>query len=170
MNCIEQADVYGKISRRNYPTKPTPGEEVSTVAKAIATIVANWQKGMQGASAAYVQGTGAVQQSPMAAAAQQAPKAMANYNASLQSGAWAAKLNSVPISFWKSQCAAAAQKLQMGATKGTPKYQAAITALIPTYAAMKQAAQANGGTPGQKAAAAIDVLVAAGKKGKALGM
>lgn len=140
------------------------------MAKAIATIVANWQKGMQTASAAYTQGTQAVVQSPMAAAAAQAQKAAQNYAASLQSGAWAAKLNSVPISFWKSQCAAAAQRLAAGATKGMPKYQAAITALQPTYAAMKQAAAANGGTPGQKAAAAIDVLVAAGKKGKAMGM
>lgn len=138
------------------------------MAKTTAQILANWQKGMSAAGPAYVQGTGATTTNPMQLAAQQAQKAVQNYSNSLTSGQWAAKLNATPVSYWKSQCAGAAQKLAMGAQKGGPKYQAAITALQPVYVQMKQAAMAAGTDPGTKAAAAINVLVAAGKKGRAM--
>lgn len=138
------------------------------MAKTVQQIVANWQKGMSGASLAYTQGTAAVQASPMAAAAAQAQKALANYSASINSGQWAAKLNATSIQYWKSQCAAAAAKLTMGATKGTPSYTAAITALQPVYAQMRAASQAAGDDPVAKAGAALRVLIAAGKKGKAM--
>lgn len=127
----------------------------------------NFVKGMSGAAQKYAQGTGAVTSSPMAAAAAQAQKALQNYTAAISSGQWAAQLNATPISYWKSQCAAAGSKLASGAQKGLTKYVAAITALQPTYAAMKQASVAAGDDPGAKAAAAINVLVAAGKKGRA---
>lgn len=138
------------------------------MAKSVQQIVSNWQKGMAGAGQAYSQGTSAVQQSPMAAAAAQAQKAQINYNAAISSGQWAAKLNATPISYWKSQCAGAAAKLASGATKGTPKYTQAITALQPVYAMMKQASDAAGNDPIAKAGAALAVLMAAGKKGKAM--
>lgn len=138
------------------------------MAKTVQQIVSNWQKGMAAAGAAYTQGTAAVQSSPMAAAAAKADKAQANYVAAIQSGQWAAKLNATPISFWKSQCAAAAAKLTMGATKGTPKYTKAIQDLQPVYAAMKQASANAGDDPVAKAGAALRVLIAAGKKGKAM--
>lgn len=130
-------------------------------------IVANWQKGMAQAGAAYTQGTGAVQASPMAAAAAQSQKALQNYSNAISSGQWAAKLNATPISYWKSQCAGASAKLAAGAMKGTPKYTKAIQDLQPVYAAMKQASMAAGTDPIAKAGAALAVLIAAGKKGKA---
>jgi len=103
----------------------------------------------------------------MALAAAQADKAAANYAASVASGQWAAKLNSTPISTWKSQAAAGAARLASGAAKGAAKYTAAITALQPVYQQMAAASQAAGTDPGAKAMAAINVLVAAGKKGRA---
>lgn len=138
-------------------------------AKTAAQIAANWQKGMAGAGAAFSAGTGAVTSSPMAAAAAASTKAVANYSASLTSGQWAAALNNVPLAFWKSQCAGAAARLASGATKGLPKYQAAIGKLIPVYAAMRQAADAAGSDPVAKFAAANALMVAAGKKGMAAG-
>lgn len=140
------------------------------MAKSIQAIVQKWQQGMAQAGQAYAAGTAAVTQSPMAAAAAQANKALANYNNAINSGQWAASLNGTPISYWKSQCAGAAAKLASGATKGTPSYTAAITALQPVYAQMKQASNAAGDNPIAKAAAALTVLIAHGKKGKAAGM
>lgn len=140
------------------------------MAKTVQQIVQKWQQGMAQAGAAYSQGTGQVQASPMAAAAAQANKALANYSNAVSSGQWAQSLNSTPISFWKSQCAGAAAKLASGATKGTPKYTAAMTQLQPVYAAMKQASASAGPSPIAKATAALTVLLAHGKKGKAAGM
>lgn len=140
------------------------------MAKSIQAIVQKWQQGMAQAGQAYTAGTAAVTQSPMAAAAAQANKALANYNNAINSGQWAASLNSTPISYWKSQCAGAAAKLASGATKGTTSYTAAITALQPVYAQMKQASNAAGDNPIAKATAALTVLLAHGKKGKAAGM
>lgn len=138
------------------------------MAKSTQTIVSNWQKGLAGAGAAYTQGTGGVTASPMAAAAAKADKMLANVTASVASGQWAAKLNNTPMSYWKSQCQGAAAKLASGAQKGMTKYTAAITALQPTYAAMRSAADSAGDDPIAKSAAALTVLLAAGKKGKAL--
>lgn len=140
------------------------------MAKTVQQIVQKWQQGMASAGSAYQAGTSAVQQSPMAAAAAQANKAAANYANAINSGQWAASLNATPISYWKSQCAGAAAKLASGATKGTPKYTQAITALQPVYAQMKAASQAAGDNPIAKATAALTVLIAHGKKGKAAGM
>jgi hypothetical protein len=137
--------------------------------KTAAQALANFQAGMARAGAAYTQGTGAVQQSPMAAAAAAQDKMLANVTAAITSGQWAAALQAVPLSSWKASCAAAAGKLAAGAQKGAQKYQAAIQALQPVYQAMRQAAQSAGDDPAAKAAAAINVLVAAGKKGKAMG-
>lgn len=137
------------------------------MAKTAAQIVQKWQQGMAQAGQAYAQGTAAVTASPMAAAAQQANKAAANYANAINSGQWAAKLNATPISYWKSQCAGAAAKLASGATKGTPKYTQAIQALIPVYDQMRQASAAAGQDPITKATAALQVLIAAGKKGRA---
>lgn len=137
------------------------------MAKTAQQIVQKWQQGMAQAGPAYAQGTGAVNQSPMAAAAAQAQLALSNYSNAVNSGQWAAKLNATPISYWKSQCAGAAAKLASGATKGTPKYTKAIQELIPTYAAMKAASDGAGNDPISKAVAALTVLIAAGKKGKA---
>ncbi len=138
------------------------------MAKTVQQIVNNWQRGMAGAGQAYAAGTGAVQSSPMAAAAAQAQKALQNYSAAISSGQWANSLNATSISYWKSQCAGAAAKLASGATKGTPKYTKAINDLIPVYAQMKQASMSAGDDPVAKASAALRVLLASGKKGKAM--
>lgn len=138
------------------------------MAKTVQQMVANWQRGMGSAGPAYAQGTGAVQQSPMAAAAQKADKALANYTASISSGQWAAALNATPISYWKSQCAAAQSRLSSGAAKGLQKYTTAMNQLAPVHQAMRQAADAAGDDPIARATAALQVIIAAGKKGKAM--
>jgi hypothetical protein len=139
--------------------------------KTAAQATANWTAAMGSAktSQAYVAGTGAVTESPMAAAAAQGVKAATNYSNSINSGQWAAALNSVSTASWKQSCAQGASRLASGAAKGASKYTAAINALQPVYAQMRQASQSMpAGTSGaQKAAAAISVLEAAGKKGRA---
>lgn len=130
-------------------------------------IAAKWQQGMAQAGQAFATGTAGVTESPMAKAAAQAQKAAANYANSVNSGQWAAALNAVPLSFWKSQCAGAAAKLASGATKGLPKYTAAVQKLIPVYAAMRSAADAAPDNPVAKFSAANALMVAAGKKGQA---
>jgi hypothetical protein len=128
-----------------------------------------WVQGLGQAGPAYTAGTGAVTESPMAKAAAQATKAAANYNAAVSSGQWAASLNSVSLSSWKSSCAQGAQKLAMGAQKGQAKYQAFAQSFQPVYANMKSAAAAQS-TPQAKVVASLNVIMAAGKKGKAIGM
>lgn len=140
------------------------------MAKPTATIVQNWKQGMASAGANYTTGTAAVTSSPMAAAAAQQDKAVANYTNALMSGQWAASLQATTMQYWKAQCAQAASKLAAGATKGATKYQNAIAALQPTYAAMRAASDAAGDDPIAKATAALMVIMAAGKKGKAAGM
>lgn len=137
------------------------------MAKSVAEIVSKWQSRMGQAGPAYTAGINATMKNPMALAAAQAEKAQQNYLNALASGQWAQKLNATPIGYWKSQATAAAGKLGAGAQKGAAKYTAAMTALQPVWAQMKQAAMSAGSDPGTKAAAAINVLVAAGKKGKA---
>jgi hypothetical protein len=138
--------------------------------KTPAEAAANYQKGMAAAGAAYTAGTAAVTNSPMAAAAAAADKMLAAITAAVSSGQWAAALQKVPLATWKQACQTAASKLGAGAQKGLPKYQAANQAMQPIYQQMQAAAAGAGTDPGQKAAAAINVLVASGKKGKAKGM
>lgn len=138
------------------------------MAKSTQDIVQRWQRGLQGAGPAYTQGTAGVQQSPMAKAAAQAQKALTNYSASIQSGQWAEKLNQTSMPYWKQQCAQAAAKLSQGAAKGMTKYTNAINALQPVYAQMRAASDAAGDDPIAKATAALQVIIAAGKKGKAM--
>lgn len=140
------------------------------MAKSVQEIVQKWQQGMAQAGNAYVKGTSGVTSSPMAAAAAKSQQALANYTNAITSGQWANALNATPISYWKSQCQGAAAKLASGATKGTPKYTQAMTALAPVHAQMRAASQAAGDDPVAKATAALLVLLAAGKKGKARGM
>lgn len=138
------------------------------MAKPTATIVANWQRGMGQAGAAYTAGTAAVTASPMAAAAAQQQKAIMNFTAALQSGQWAAKLNATSMQYWKQQCAQAAAKLSQGAQKGQAKYTAAINALQPVYQEMRNAADAAGTDPIARSSAALAVLIRSGKKGRAM--
>lgn len=137
------------------------------MAKAVSDIVAKWQQRMAAAGPAYTAGVQGTTKNPMQLAAAQADKAAANYAASLASGQWANKLNSTPVSYWKSQAAAAASRLASGAAKGAAKYTQAITQLQPVWQQMKAASDGAGTDPGSKAMAAINVLVAAGKKGRA---
>lgn len=130
--------------------------------------VANWQAGMTSGAAAtnYKAAMQALTVNPMEMAAQNLDKAAANFMQAVSSGRMAAKLRSVSLASYKASCVAGASRLASGATKGLPKYTAAQDRLDPIYEQMKQAAQANGGTPGSKAAAAIDVLVAAKQAGQ----
>lgn len=130
--------------------------------------IANWQQGMQSPQAAtnYKAAMQALTVNPMEMAAANLDKAAANFMQAVQSGRMAAKLRAVGMSAYKAACVAGASRLASGATKGLPKYTAAQDRLDPIYDQMKQASMASGGTPGQKAAAAIDVLVAAKQNGQ----
>jgi len=140
------------------------------MAKSVQDIAGKWQQRMAQAGPAYSAGVNGTTKNPMQLAAAQLPKALANYTNAIQSGQMAEKLNSTPVAYWKSQSSAAAPKLGQGAMKGQAKYIAAITRLQPVWANMKQASIAAGDDPGAKAAAAINILVAAGRKGQAAGM
>src|SRR5271168_2386169 len=108
-----------------------PGDLIMAAIKTAAQSAANWTAAMGSAktSQAYVAGTAAVQNSPMAAAAAQGQKAATNYMNSINSGQWAAALNNVSAATWKAACAAGASRLASGAAKGSAKYTAAINAL-----------------------------------------
>ena len=134
-----------------------------------AQMASKWQQGFSQAGPAWTAGVNGVQQSPMAAAAAQSSKALSNYSASINSGAWAAALNAVPLSTWKSQCQKASANLSTGAQKGLAKYTAWAQTMPPVYAQMKSAAQ-SATTPQAKVVAALNVMIASGKKGKAAGM
>jgi len=126
---------------------------------------AKWQQGVQNGAAAWSAGITAVTDSPMAAAAAQAPKAITNYTRALRPGGpWVTAMANYPIATWKSRCAAAAARgaYGAGAAKGQPKMLAFLTAAQITYMNMRQASQAvgaAGGGPTQKVAAALQVLM-----------
>lgn len=136
--------------------------------KSKAQRVANWVAGMQSPSAAknYKDSMAALTVNPMELAAANLDKAAANFSQAVSSGRMAAKLRGVSLSAYKAACATGASRLASGAAKGQPKFSAAQDRLDPIYDQMKAAAMASGGTPGQKAAAAIDVMVAAKQNGQ----
>lgn len=84
--------------------------------------VANYVKGMQGASAAYTAGVNAVTTSPGQAAAAQASKWMANLQAS--EGRWTAKMQNMSLQSWQNACTAKASRLGTGAAAAQPKLNA----------------------------------------------
>lgn len=114
-----------------------------------------WQTRLAAAGPAYTAGTAAVTASPMAAAAAKGDAMLAGVTAAVTSGRWAAKLNAVPISTWKSQCAIGASKLSAGAQKGAVKMAAAIQKAGPIRTAQTQAAAAAGTDPVAKFSAAL---------------
>lgn len=135
--------------------------------KTAAQMAANWVKGMQSPSAAqnYKDAMQSLTVNPMELAAANLDKAAANFAQAVSSGRMAAKLRAVSMSAYKQACVTGASRLASGATKGAPKQAAAAQRLQPIYDQMKQAAAA-GGTPGQKAQLAVDLLVAAKQNGQ----
>ena len=104
--------------------------------KTAAQAAQNWQQGFGAAGQKWAQGIQNTTVNPMALAAAQLPKAIANYTAAAQpGGAMATGLAAAQPSYWKSQCAAASGKLAQGATKGAAKYAKAAGALQPILAA-----------------------------------
>lgn len=136
--------------------------------KTAAQMAANWVKGMQSPAASqnYKDAMQALTVNPMELAAQNLDKAAANFAQAVSSGRMAAKLRGVSMSAYKAACVVGAGRLASGATKGAPKQAAAAQRLQSVYDGMKQASMASGGTPGQKAAAAVDFLVAAKMNGQ----
>lgn len=136
--------------------------------KTAAQMAANWVAGMQSPQAAtnYKNAMAALTVNPMQLAAQNLDKASANYQQAVTSGRMATALNNVSMAAYKAACATGASRLASGAAKGAPKQAAAAARLQPIYDQMKQASMTSGGTPGQKAAAAIDALVAAKQAGQ----
>jgi hypothetical protein len=132
-------------------------------AKTAAQIAQAWQAGMAGKAGNYSTGVQNTTVNPMALAAAQVDKAVANYSAAAPQ--MAAKLNATPVAYWKSQSVAGAQKWAAGAAKGLPKYTAAMTKLTAIYPGMKQASDAAGGGA-QGAAAAITYLQQAKANGQ----
>lgn len=137
------------------------------VRKTPAQGAAKWVQGVQNGGNAWNAGTQAVAASPMAAAAAQAPKAIANYTNSLRAGGpWVTTMQSYSLGTWKQRCAAAAAagRYAAGAAKGQPKMLAFLTAAQPVYGMMRDEAVrvgVAGGGPVQKVGAALQVLMAA---------
>jgi len=142
---------------------------MATATPTPAAMASKWAQGIQQGAAAYSAGTAAVTESPTAKAAANLNVAAANYANSVNSGQMAAALNAVSLSSWKQSCATGASKFAGSAQKGLPKYTAYAQSAIPVYAAMKSAAQQQT-TPQGKVVAALNVIIASGKRGKAAGM
>lgn len=136
--------------------------------KSAAVAVQKWQQGFSQAGPAYQAGIAAVNSSPMAAAAAQASKAVANFSAVVNNGSWAASLNAVPLSAWKAACQQGVAKFSMGAQKGLPKMQAYAQKFQPIWQQASDAAANATGSIG-KFTAAMNVMVAAGRKGMSQG-
>jgi hypothetical protein len=143
------------------------------MAKTADQIVAAWKQGMAAAGPAYKAGTANPRANPMAAAS--TPDAIGRYAAgtarAAQSGYLAARLQATPLSKYVQGCATkGAANLSTGATNGTPAYAAAMQRMAPVYQAASQAAAAVSGPKGDlgtavaKVSAALQVLIAAGKR------
>jgi hypothetical protein len=123
----------------------------------VATIAAKWKASGATAAQAWNNGIQQYAGNPMAAAAAEVNKAVANYSAAAPR--MAANLQATPVSFWKSQAAASQSNYSQGFTKGLPAYTAAIQKLSTSlWPGMKSASQAAGGGP-QGAAAAIQYAI-----------
>lgn len=131
--------------------------------KTAAQMVANWQKGMQNPATVqkYKDGINGTQVNPMALAASATAqqKYLNNTSSAVSSGRMAAKLNSVPMEFWKSQAVnIGANNLTMGANKGLSK----ATAFFNRFAAVyQQASDAAKAIPNDGSEAAISARVLA---------
>jgi hypothetical protein len=117
------------------------------VAQKSATAAAgNWKAGMAGGAAKWAAGIQACNVNPMALAAQAVDKATANYTAAAPR--MAAALAAYPVGNWKAACAspAAQSNYVNGASKGLPKYTAAVTKMAASvWPGQKQASAAAGG-------------------------
>lgn len=112
--------------------------------KTAAQAASNWKAGMGSAGPKWAQGIANCNVNPMALAAAQSDKAQANYVAAVPR--MVAGLNATPVGFWKSQAAAAQSNFAQGATKGLPKYTAAVAKLAGTvWPGQRAASQAAGG-------------------------
>ena len=132
--------------------------------KSAADMLAKWKQGMAGASAAYIAGTAAVTESPMAAAVAQVDKLRTNFNRSLDNNVWQSRTAAVSLTTWKDQCKIGAAKFQSGAAKGAMKYQRFAQQAQNVYQGMQAAAQQAGDDPYARVTAALRVLIENGRK------
>jgi hypothetical protein len=131
----------------------------------VAAAAANYQKGITGASAKWSAGCQSYQgETPMALAAGQVTKAVANYGAYLNSGKWAQNLAALPMASWKGPTAAnspGAQKYAMA--KGAAKWQTWYQNQGQTMAMQMQteaAGQRQAGVPWQqRVVSALEIAV-----------
>jgi hypothetical protein len=123
-----------------------------------------WQAGIAGGSAKYSAGIQSTNVNPMELAAAQTDKALANYTQAVTSGRMAAALRATPVSFWKSQATNSAAKWSAGAQKGLTKFTAAAQRMQSAWQGAHDAAKAAGPDPVARFTAAMNVMVAAGKK------
>lgn len=101
-----------------------------------------WATGMASAGPAYTAGTSAVTESPMAKAAQNLDKYLANTSAAVSSGRMAAALNASTIQDWQGACRAKAGNLGMGASLAKPKFLRKAQGLQQTNQAIRDAVSA----------------------------
>jgi len=127
-------------------------------------MIQNWQQGMQQGGNKWLAGINGVGQNPLHQAVAAKQKMIANWVAVMNGSSWDQAMNAWTTGQWKTACQNALQKFQMGAAKGLGKYTNFANKAQPVYAAMKAAAQAANGPIG-KVTAALQVLLAAGKKG-----
>lgn len=102
------------------------------------TIADRYVAGMQGASTKYKAGVAAVSEAPTAKAARNLGKAQRNYNAAIESGKTAARLNAVSLEQWKALASTkGANNLAGGASAAKSKVAAYWTAVGPAFASLQ---------------------------------
>lgn len=135
------------------PVLPTPTD-----------MVARWKAGVQLGGARYAAGINNTAVNPMQLAVQQQQKMLNNWNNAVNSGRWAQRTGNTPVSFWKSQATLAQAKYSQGATTGESRYTTFANKAPAVYQAMRTAVANGAQDPVSKVTAALNVIIAAGRK------
>lgn len=125
-----------------------------------------WAAGMQIGGTRWAQGCASTDKNLFALALEQSAQAQANYaKAVAAGGSWANAMAQGNMQEWKSKvnAAAGAGRFAQGGEKGKNKYAKFAAKAAPVYQAMRAAADGAQG-PVAKVTAALNVLMAAGRK------
>jgi hypothetical protein len=131
-----------------------------------AQMAAKWLAGMQNGGQKWAQGCSGTNKNLFELALAQAPQAAINFGKAVSpGGAWHNAMTNGQMATWKQACSAAATagRFAQGGQKGQAKYLKFANNAQPVYQQMRAAAGAAQG-PIAKVSAALNVLIAAGKK------
>lgn len=129
-----------------------------------ADMTARWKAGVQSAGPRYAAGVQNYAGNPMQEAVAKQAKMVQNWNNVITSGEWAKRTGNTPVSYWKSQAQLAQAKYSQGATTGESKYVKFAQKAGAVYQQMRAAAVAAGDNPVARVTAALNTIMAAGRK------